>query len=70
MRPELSTARVKRQVGRIPWCVPAGSVGTIVHVYSDGLAYEVEFTVGATIEDHWHAVETVEAEDLEDAPCD
>ena len=57
--PELSTVRIKREIGRVPWCVPAGSVGTIVHVYSDGLAYEVEF------EDC--AVETVEADDLEAA---
>ena len=29
----------------------AGDVGTVVHVYSDGLAYEVEFTtlLGSTI---------------------
>jgi hypothetical protein len=36
----------------------AGDVGTVVHVYQDGLAYEVEFTTlaGATA-----AVVTVEA---------
>jgi hypothetical protein len=36
----------------------AGDVGTVVHVYKDGLAYEVEFTMldGKTV-----AVVTVEA---------
>lgn len=36
----------------------AGDVGTVVHVYPDGLAYEVEFTtfLGSTV-----AVVTVEA---------
>ena len=35
-----------------------GDVGTVVHIYSDGLAYEVEFT---TLEGKTAAVVTVEA---------
>ena len=36
----------------------AGDVGTVVHVYGDGLAYEVEFT---TLDGSTAAVVTVEA---------
>lgn len=36
----------------------AGDVGTVVHVYRDGLAYEVEFT---TLEGKTAAVVTVES---------
>ncbi len=36
----------------------AGDVGTVVHVYSDGKAYEVEFT---TLEGKTAAVVTLEA---------
>jgi hypothetical protein len=36
----------------------AGDVGTVVHIYRDGLAYEVEFT---TLEGTTAAVVTVEA---------
>jgi len=36
----------------------AGDVGTVVHIYRDGLAYEVEFT---TLDGHTAAVVTVEA---------
>ena len=39
----------------------AGDVGTIVHVYGDGRAYEVEFT---TLEGKTAAVVTVEAADV------
>ena len=35
-----------------------GDVGTVVHVYDDGKAYEVEFT---TLDGHTAAVVTVEA---------
>ena len=35
-----------------------GDVGTVVHVYDDGKAYEVEFT---TLDGHTEAVVTVEA---------
>jgi hypothetical protein len=37
----------------------AGDVGTIVHVYRDGLAYEVEFV---TLDGHTRAVATVEVQ--------
>ena len=36
----------------------AGDVGTVVHCYADGLAYEVEFT---TLDGHTAAVATLEA---------
>jgi len=36
----------------------AGDVGTVVHIYRDGLAYEVEFT---TLDGSTAAVVTVEA---------
>ncbi|HEV3144126.1 MAG TPA: DUF4926 domain-containing protein [Gemmataceae bacterium] len=36
----------------------AGDVGTIVHVYQDGMAYEVEFVA---LDGHTRAVATVEA---------
>ena len=36
----------------------AGDVGTVVHIYRDGLAYEVEFT---TLDGDTAAVATVEA---------
>ena len=36
----------------------AGDVGTIVHVYADGQAYEVEFVA---LDGHTRAVATVEA---------
>lgn len=39
----------------------AGDVGTVVHVYKDGLAYEVEFT---TLEGGTAAVVTVESSDV------
>ncbi len=39
----------------------AGDVGTVVHVYKDGLAYEVEFT---TLDGKTAAVVTVEAAQL------
>ncbi|MBM3820657.1 MAG: DUF4926 domain-containing protein [Acidimicrobiia bacterium] len=39
----------------------AGDVGTVVHVYSDGAAYEVEFFTPAG--DTW-AVVTIEASDV------
>lgn len=39
----------------------AGDVGTVVHLYRDGRAYEVEFT---TLEGKTAAVVTVEAADV------
>ena len=38
-----------------------GDVGTVVHVYRDGQAYEVEF---ATFEGHTAAVATLEADQV------
>jgi hypothetical protein len=37
----------------------AGDVGTVVHIYSDGQAYEVEFVA---LDGHTTAVATVEAQ--------
>ena len=39
-------------------CLVAGDVGTVVHIYRDGQAFEVEFT---TLEGKTAAVITVEA---------
>ena len=39
----------------------AGDVGTVVHLYKDGLAYEVEFVA---LDGHTAAVVTVEASQL------
>jgi hypothetical protein len=39
----------------------AGDVGTVVHVYKDGLAYEVEFT---TLDGETAAVVTVESSQI------
>jgi len=39
----------------------AGDVGTIVHVYPDGLAYEIEFTA---LDGTTRAVATVEADQV------
>jgi hypothetical protein len=57
-RPELSRVTLTRDVSSEDGLVPAGSSGTIVHVYSSGPAYEVEFTMP------FHTVATVEADDL------
>lgn len=51
--PMLARVRFKRQVGEIP----AGELGTIVHVYPGGEAYEVEF--------NGRCVETCEPSDIE-----
>ena len=39
-------------------CLETGDVGTVVHVYADGKAFEVEFT---TLDGRTAAVATVEA---------
>ncbi len=39
-------------------CLEPGDVGTVVHVYSDNVAYEVEFT---SLDGHTAAVVTLEA---------
>ena len=58
IRPELSRVTLAKAVDSNDGLVPAGSTGTIVHVYRDGTAYEVEFTRPL------HAIATVEADDI------
>ncbi len=53
--PELSLVALARPVEAEGRVLPAGSVGTVVHVYPDEKAYEVEFIRP------FHAVATVEA---------
>ena len=50
--------RVILKVGVPGGELEAGDVGTVVHVYGDGRAYEIEFT---TLEGETAAVVTVEA---------
>jgi hypothetical protein len=50
---ELTRVRFKKEVGD----VAAGELGTVVHVYPHGLAYEVEFNDQGVV--------TCEPEDLE-----
>jgi hypothetical protein len=50
--------RVVLKTAVAPEGLEAGDVGTVVHVYTDGLAYEVEFT---TLDGKTAAVVTVEA---------
>jgi hypothetical protein len=51
--------RVVLTVSRPEDNLEAGDVGTIVHVYGDGKAYEVEFVA---LDGHTTAVATVEAD--------
>jgi hypothetical protein len=53
--------RVVLTVSRSADNLEAGDVGTIVHVYADGQAYEVEFVA---LDGHTAAVVTVEASDV------
>ena len=50
--------RVVLKTAISPEALVAGDVGSVVHVYRDGLAYEVEFT---TLDGKTAAVVTVEA---------
>lgn len=59
--PELALARTLIAAERIP----VGSIGTVVHVYGDGTAYEIEFTFGDTFEEHRHSVRTYSASEVE-----
>ncbi len=62
--PELSLVRLTRQIGDFP----AGTVGTVVHVYPRGVGYEVEFNLawnGEPEEDWRNRVVTAEADELE-----
>jgi Na+-transporting NADH:ubiquinone oxidoreductase subunit NqrA len=52
---ELSRVELARPVDSEAGTLPAGSVGTVVHVYPQALAYEVEFNLP------FHTVVTVEA---------
>ena len=42
--PELSVVALRRPVESKGGVLPAGGKGTVVHVYSDGEHYEVEFS--------------------------
>jgi len=57
-RAELSRVTLARNVESEDGTVPAGSSGTIVHVYPGGPAYEIEFTSPV------HTVATVKADDI------
>jgi len=52
---ELSLVSLARPVAAQGGVLPAGASGTVVHVYPDELAYEVEFLTP------FHTVATVEA---------
>lgn len=56
--PELACAQLVRAIVVPEGELPAGTSGTIVHVYRDGLAYEIE------ILRPFHVVATVEATDV------
>ena len=58
--PELSVVRLTKSVrnGNRGRRMPAGSVGTIVHVYRNAAAYEVEFS------QPFHAILTCERDDV------
>ena len=53
--PELSRVSLARPVESEDGSLPAGATGTVVHVYPQERAYEVEFT------SPFHTVATVEA---------
>ncbi len=57
-RAELSRVTLAHNVESESGVIPAGSCGTIMHVYPGGPAYEVEFTSPI------HAVATVKADDI------
>jgi hypothetical protein len=55
---ELSVVALKNPVDVKGRCLPAGTRGTVVAAYRDGIGYEVEFF------EPFHAVATLEANDL------
>jgi hypothetical protein len=57
-RAELSRVTLAHNVKSENGVIPAGSTGTIMHVYPGGPAYEVEFTSPI------HTVATVKADDI------
>jgi len=58
--PELSLVSLARPVKADGGILPPGSTGTVVHVYPDERAYEVEFM------SPFHTVATVEAAAIEE----
>ena len=56
--PELSVVTLARNIAMGAGNLPKGALGTIVHVYDRGKAYEVEFEIP------FHAVVTLESGDL------
>ena len=56
LHPELTMVSLKRSVDADGRLLPAGSTGTVVHVYPDERAFEVEFNRP------FHTVTTVEAD--------
>jgi hypothetical protein len=55
---ELSVVRLVHPVKEGRRTLPAGAAGTVVHAYSDGIGYEVEFARP------FHAIVTLEANNL------
>ena len=55
---ELSVVSLRREVDVEGRSLPAGTKGTVVAAYGDGVGYEVEFSAP------FHAVVTLEADDL------
>jgi hypothetical protein len=53
---ELGVVKLAQPVATRQGSLPAGSCGTVVHAYSDGQAYIIEF------HEPFHAVATVEAD--------
>ena len=53
--PELSLVSLTCAVESQDGLLPAGATGTVVHVYSQGRAYEVEFS------EPFHTIATIEA---------
>ena len=58
--PELSLVSLSRPVETEGGLLPAGAAGTVVHVYRDERAYEVEFL------HPFHTVVTLQADAIED----
>lgn len=60
---ELERVTLGRPVESEDGLVPAGTSGTIMHVYSEGSAYEVEFT------EPFSTVATVKADEIASLPA-
>ncbi len=59
---EHETVRTVRELSDGSYIIPAGEIGTIIHVYGGGDCYEVEFS------DPFIAVVTCHLEDIEEPP--